>query len=100
MHTATELDQGPVEWYHSSTTIAVAGHRTWSPHPFAKINQLQPGDLIRFADKNYYVKSHAIVRFDQTWVLHYHGLVLSACSRLDGLPTSAEYRYVVFAQAR
>lgn len=95
---ASTLDGGPIVYYHSNTTTAIAAHRTHGPHLFYYLNTLKTGDLIRYNHKNYHVVKHAIVRPWQVWIENWNGLVLSACSRPDGTPTSLDYRYVVFAK--
>lgn len=97
---ASTLDQGPVVQYRSDTTLSIAAHRTHGPHLFYYLNKLKKGDLVRTEGRNFYVDKWIVVPATQVWVLRYHGVVLTACSTLAGLPTDIRYRIVVFARER
>ncbi len=90
---APDLAYGPHLYYRSSTTVAIAGHRTTHTHPFRHLDELRRGDAIWVGDTLYRVRQTVVVRPWQVWVLRYHGLVLSACTP----PGSAAYRIVVLA---
>lgn len=91
------MDEGIVPFYRDEDTLALAAHRTHGPHLFYYLNRLAKGDLIRAEGKNYYVKRTLVVKPTETWVMNYKGLILSACSQPNGLPTSLSYRIIVFA---
>jgi sortase (surface protein transpeptidase) len=95
---ATSLDYGPIKWYQDEDTVALAGHRTTHSKPFSGLEKLAPGDLIRTGGKNYRVAKTVIIRPWQMWILNWKGLVLSACSLPNGMPTSGSYRIVVLAK--
>lgn len=90
---APDLSYGPHLYYRSSTTVAIAGHRTTHTHPFRNLQLLTRGDAIWVGRTLYRVRRTVVVRPWQVWVLHYKGLVLSACTP----PGSAAYRLVVLA---
>jgi len=90
---APDLSYGPHLYYRSSTTVAIAGHRTTHTHPFRNLQLLRRGDAIWVGRMLYRVRRTVVVRPWQVWVLHYKGLVLSACTP----PGSAAYRLVVLA---
>ena len=91
---APDLAYGPHLYYRSATTVAIAGHRTTHTHPFRDLELLRRGDPIWVGRTLYRVRRTVVVRPWQVWVLHYKGLVLSACTPAG----SAAYRYVVFAK--
>jgi sortase (surface protein transpeptidase) len=90
---ASQLAYGPHLYYRSSTTVAIAGHRTTHTHPFRELNLLRRGDPIWVGKALYRVRKTVTVRPWQVWVLRYKGLVLSACTP----PGSAAYRIVILA---
>ena len=94
---ALEPVGGPWLYWRDEDTTAIAAHRTHGRHPFLRLNELRPGDLIRLGTERYLVRRSLVVQAHATWILNYRGLVLSACSRADGTPTSAAYRIIVFA---
>jgi sortase (surface protein transpeptidase) len=90
---ARTLADGPKLYFRDRDTVAIAGHRTTHTRPFLYLAQLRRGDTIFLGARKYVVRSAAIVRPWQVWVLRYRGLVLSACHPAG----SSTYRYVVFA---
>ena len=90
---ASSLDFGPWLYFRDADTVGIAGHRTTHTHPFLRLPELRSGDRIQLGKLRYVVKRHAVVRATELWVLHYKGLVLSACHPAG----SSTYRYVVFA---
>lgn len=92
-HLAPSLSQGPYAYYQDEDTLAIAGHRTTHSRPFSRLPELRPGDKISVGGVLFVVRSTAIVRPWQTWILRFRGVVLSACHPAG----SAAYRYVVFA---
>jgi sortase (surface protein transpeptidase) len=90
---ARTLADGPKLYFRDPDTVAIAGHRTTHTRPFLYLPQLRRGDTIFLGARKYIVRSAAIVRPWQVWVLRYRGLVLSACHPAG----SSTYRYVVFA---
>lgn len=111
LHTqiAPHIDQGPAFWPVTGRpgggdTIAIAGHRTTHTRPFTYLNTLQRGDKIylRYEGKRfaYVVTSRRIVSANNLHIgdaIGHERLLLSACSRSDGTPTSASWRIVVYA---
>ena len=89
----SSLDFGPWLYFQDADTIGIAGHRTTHTHPFLRLPELRSGDRIQLGKSRYVVRRHTIVRATEVWVLHYKGLVLSACHPAG----SSAYRYVVFA---
>jgi sortase (surface protein transpeptidase) len=87
------LADGPKLYFRDRDTVAIAGHRTTHTRPFLNLPRLRRGDTIFLGARKYVVRSAAIVRPWQVWVLRYRGLVLSACHPAG----SSKYRYVVFA---
>lgn len=96
--TMGSLDAGPWMYWHDADTIAIAGHRTTHSHPFLRLNELRRGDRIELGKARYVVARVSVVRASEVWVLNWKGLILSACSRRDGSPTSLTYRIVVMAR--
>jgi sortase (surface protein transpeptidase) len=90
---ARTLADGPKLYFRDGDTVAIAGHRTTHTRPFLNLPRLRRGDTILLGARKYVVRSAAIVRPWQVWVLRYRGLVLSACHPAG----SSTYRYVVFA---
>ena len=94
------LATGPVVYYYDGDTIGIAGHDVtpvpgYGDHgPFRYIYLLQPGDAVYVNHVLYRVVKHAIVRPNETWVLNWKGVVLSACYPAH----SAAFRYVIFAR--
>lgn len=104
----TNLDAGPA-WNPTGRpgggdTIAIAGHRTTHTRPFHDLWQLQRGDRInvRYGTHTYryVVTSRAIVSAANMHIADSVGherLLLTACARRDGSPTSASWRIVIHA---
>ena len=103
------LNSGPAWWPAtgrpgSGDTIAIAGHRTTHTRPFHDLDRLRPGDRIylRFRGRPhaYVVTSRRVWSANNLHIadgLGYERLILTACARRDGTPTSADYRIVVYA---
>jgi LPXTG-site transpeptidase (sortase) family protein len=101
------LDAGP-QWVWNARpgmnrSVWIAGHRTTHTHPFLKIDKLQKGDKIYVKNDGkmfrYVVTASRVV--PSTYSYHprqAESLMLSACARWDGTPTSAAFRIVVFAK--
>jgi len=100
------LKKGP-GWYTGSflpgegELVYVAGHRTTYLAPFARIDRLQPGDLVRlempYATFLYRVRRHVIVPASDLGRLRSHGrevLALQACHPRF----FATQRYIVYAE--
>lgn len=98
VQTADSLNAGPWQYWSDSDTVAIAGHRTTHSAPFRNLNLLSRGDAIFLGKSKFTVSRKILVRPWQTWVLNWKGLVLSACSRSDGSPTSLNYRIVILAK--
>lgn len=96
--TQSSLDMGPQIYWKDVDTVAIAGHRTTHGAPFLHLDKLKPGDVVRHGSRKFTVVRSQVVKWNATWVLRWKGLLLSACSRADGSPTSLEYRLVVFAR--
>jgi len=101
------LDNGPMWVWHSrpgdGRTLWIAGHRTTHSHPFYSIDKLKKGDKIYVKDGGkafrYVVTASRVVPASYRYVPRQtESLMLSACARWDGTPTSANYRIVVFAK--
>lgn len=90
---AKQLNDGPTVYYRDADTIGIAGHRTTYTRPFNQLPRLRRGDLIRLGGRAFRVRSTAVIRPWQVWVLRHRGLVLSACHPAG----SAAYRFVVVA---
>ncbi|HET7128209.1 MAG TPA: sortase [Gaiellaceae bacterium] len=100
------LKKGPGHYEPSAVPgeghlIYVAGHRTTYLAPFAHINDIRPGDYVKFslpyATFTYRVQRHYIVKSDQLSVLEDHGseiLRLQACHPRF----FATHRYIVDAR--
>jgi len=103
------VNAGPAWWPvtgrpGSGDTVAIAGHRTTHTRPFHDLDKLRPGDRIyvRYSGHTYvYVMtSRRIVSVNNLHIadgLGYERLILSACAKRDGTPTSASYRIVIYA---
>lgn len=103
------LDAGPAFWPVTGRpgggdTVAIAGHRTTHTRPFTYLNELERGDtvFVRYQGRTfrYVVTSRRIVSARDMHIADAVGherLLLTACSRLDGTPTSASWRIVVYA---
>jgi sortase (surface protein transpeptidase) len=96
--TQASLNAGPWQYWHDEDTIAIAGHRTTHSHPFLRLNEVRRGDEIALGKKTFVVRHVRVVRATETWILNWKGLLLSACARSDGSPTSLSYRIVVMAK--
>lgn len=99
------LKKGP-GWYTGSflpgegELVYIAGHRTTYLAPFARIDRLQPGDLVSlempYANVTYRVRRHVIVPASDVARLRSHGrevLALQACHPRF----FATHRYIVYA---
>jgi len=105
-----QQDPGPAWWPYSGRpgggdTIAIAGHRQTHTHPFLRIDRLRPGDRVYLRWRGrwhaYAVTGHRILSARHMYIARPRGhevLILSACTRWDGTPTDARYRYVVYAR--
>lgn len=105
-----ELNAGPAFWPITGRpgdgdTVAIAGHRTTYTAPFYALDKLSPGNMIyiKYQDKTYAYEVTKIV-VEPATNLHiadavgYERLLLTACARADGSPTSLDYRIVVLAK--
>lgn len=102
-----ELNAGP-QWVWNARpgmhrTVWIAGHRTTHTHPFLKLDQLMKGDVIYVRNDNqsfrYVVTGSRVVPSSHLFrPRQTESLMLSACARWDGTPTSAAYRIVVYAR--
>lgn len=103
------VDAGPAFWPVTGRpgggdTIAIAGHRTTHTRPFTHLNRLRHGDRI-YIRYNGKVHAYEVTGYRVLSVRHMHianaigheRLLLTACSRPDGTPTSASWRIVVYA---
>jgi sortase A len=105
----TVLDHGPGHWPGSAApggwgNVVIGGHRATHDHPFRRIGELEPGDLIVLradgADGGtftYEVTGSRVVTPADMWIVTQHPgrtITLFACHP----PGSAEYRYVVFGR--
>ena len=105
----SNLNAGPAWWNVTGRpgggdTIAIAGHRTTHTRPFHDLDRLRKGDRIyvRHASRTfpYVVTSRRIMSASNLHIadgVGYERLLLTACARRDGSPTSAAYRIVVYA---
>jgi len=103
------VDAGPAFWPVTGRpgegdTIAIAGHRTTHTRPFYGLNKLKHGNriYIRYNGKMYayVVTGRKILSVNHMHIgnaIGHERLLLSACSRPDGTPTSASWRIVVYA---
>jgi sortase A len=103
------LDAGPAWWTVTGRpgggdTVAIAGHRTTHTRPFHDLDKLKPGDRIyvRWSGRSraYVVTSRRVVSVHNLHIgdaVGHERLVLTACARRDGTPTSASWRIVVYA---
>ena len=103
------LNTGPAFWPEtgrpgSGDTIAIAGHRTTHTKPFHDLDKLRNGDRIylRYGGHThaYVMTSRQIVSVKNLHIadgLGYERLLLTACAKRDGTPTSASWRIVVYA---
>ncbi len=102
-----ELNAGP-QWVWNARpgmnrTVWIAGHRTTHSHPFLYLNKLEKGNKIYVRNDGkvfrYVVTSSRVVPSTYRYIPRQaESLMLSACARWDGTPTSANYRLVVFAK--
>jgi sortase A len=101
--TLHSIDRGPSHWpgtaYPGEIGNAVfAGHRVTHSHPFLRINELAPGDLVTFTVGGlrsvYAVTGHEVVRPKDTWIANQ---TATPTATLFGChpPHSASHRYVV-----
>jgi LPXTG-site transpeptidase (sortase) family protein len=105
-----DLDAGPAFWWVTGRpgggdTVAVAGHRTTHTAPFLRIDRLRPGNRIYVAYQGrvhrYEVVRTRIFPASDMHIADAVGrerLLLTACARADGSPTSLDYRIVVEAR--
>lgn len=108
-HVTTNLNAGPAWWPTTGRpgggdTIAIAGHRTTHTRPFHDLWQLKNGDRINVRYQahtyRYVVTSRAVVSANNLHIadsVGYERLLLTACARQDGSPTSASWRIVIRA---
>ena len=101
--TLHNIDNGPSHWPGSAMpgeigNVVVAGHRVTNTRPFRHIDDLRPGDEIRFEVggvwTTYRVRAHEVVTPDQMRIAAPTDtpvVTLFACHP----PGSAKYRYVV-----
>jgi sortase A len=101
-----DLTKGPGRELHTfmpgeNELVYVAGHRTTYLAPFAKINELRPGDTVTFelpyATFRYEITGHRIVTADDLAVLrshHHEQLALQACHPRF----FATHRYIAYAK--
>lgn len=104
-----DLAAGPAWWPVTGRpgggdTVAIAGHRTTHTRPFTYLNRLRRGDWIYLQYQGrqyaYRVTGHRVVSVDDLHIADAVGherLLLTACARADGTPTSASWRIVVYA---
>jgi LPXTG-site transpeptidase (sortase) family protein len=104
-----DVDAGPAFWPVTGRpgggdTIAIAGHRTTHTHPFYSIDRLRRGNRIyvRYLGRMraYVVTGHRVLDVRHMHIADARGhevLILTACARSDGSPTSAQYRIAVYA---
>jgi LPXTG-site transpeptidase (sortase) family protein len=108
-HVTMNVNAGPAWWPITGRpgggdTIAIAGHRTTHSRPFHDLDKLRPGDRIYV---RYGGHAHAYVMTSRRVIsgnnLHiadgvgHERLLLTACARRDGSPTSLSYRIVIYA---
>ena len=101
------LDAGP-QWQWNARpgqnrSVWIAGHRTTHTHPFLYIDKLDKGDKIYVKNDGktfrYVVTARRVVPATYSYIPRQADtLMLSACARWDGSPTSANFRIVVFAK--
>ncbi len=101
--TMNNIDRGPSLWTGSALpghpgNAVVAGHRVSHGHPFRRIDDLGPGDLVTFTvhgtPSTYRVTGSKIVAPEDTWIARQTPAptaTLYACHP----PGSVAYRYVV-----
>lgn len=102
----TVLDQGPGHWPGTARpggygNAVITGHRTTHGAPFLDLDQLEPGDEIRFETAEgvhvYEVTGSEIVTPDAMWIVEQkpgHTATLFACHPKG----STSHRIVVFAE--
>ena len=113
MRVTNDLDNGPMWWDErrpgQGETVAIAAHRTYPTSqgigPFRNIDLLKAGYLVRLTVNgrifNYRITGHRVIPVKNLHIaddLGFERLILSACAKADGTPTSAAYRYVVYAR--
>ncbi len=103
------VNHGPAWWptTHrpgSQGTVAIAGHRTTHTKPFHDLNKLRPGDTITVNYQKhtyiYVVTSRRVLSSRNQHIaddVGHERLILTACARSDGTPTSLAYRIVIYA---
>lgn len=106
---SSNLTAGPAWWPGThrpgvAGTVAVAGHRTTHTRPFHDLDKLRPGDRVYLwyggRRHTYVVTSHRVISATNLHIaddIGHERLILTACARRDGTPTSASYRIVVYA---
>lgn len=101
------LDNGPMWVWNArpneNRTVWIAGHRTTHSRPFYNLDKLNNGDKI-FVKVNGNAYRYTVIR--KTVIPSSYNyksrlgdrLLLTACARSDGSPTSAKFRIAVFAK--
>jgi sortase A len=101
--TLHNIDLGPSHWTGSALpgqpgNAVFAGHRVTNDHPFRRIDELVPGDLVRFtvhgATSTYRVSESMVVGPDDTWIATQTPAATATIYACHP-PGSAAYRYVV-----
>lgn len=103
------VNAGPAWWPATGRpgdgdTVAIAGHRTTHTRPFHDLDKLRPGDRIyvRYGGHThaYVMTSRRIISGSNLHIadgVGHERLLLTACARRDGSPTSLNYRIVIYA---
>jgi LPXTG-site transpeptidase (sortase) family protein len=108
-HVTANVNQGPAWWPGTHRpgqqgTVAVAGHRTTHTRPFHDLDKLKRGDRIyvRYAGRVhvYVMTGRQVISSRNQHIaddIGHERLILTACARADGTPTSLAYRIVIYA---
>lgn len=108
-HVTANVNAGPAWWPHTHRpgqqgTVAIAGHRTTHTKPFHDLDKLRPGDTITVNYQKhtyiYVVTSKRVLSSRNQHIaddVGHERLILTACARSDGRPTSLAYRIVITA---
>jgi LPXTG-site transpeptidase (sortase) family protein len=103
------VNAGPAWWPTTGRpgggdTVAIAGHRTTHTRPFHDLDKLKAGDRIyvRYGGRvhAYVMTSRRVLSGDNLHIadgVGHERLILTACARRDGSPTSLSYRIVIYA---